>query len=214
MLDQIAAQAQTHRLMPLGLCQRADAPLPEGVKTLVLLGPDQRDFWAHFTQSPEYRDGAPDPMDRWSERVIGAMAQALGGQAFFPFGTRPPHPFYTWALATGRIWSSPVQFLVHERAGLWVSFRGAIGFGQTVTDTDPPPRNPCDGCPAPCANACPVAALTPAGYDVAACHDYLDSAPGAACMSRGCAVRAVCPVSQATGRAPAHSAFHMRQFHR
>ena len=65
-------------------------------------------------------------------RVIGALAEELGAQALFPFGTQPPHPFYTWALASGRVWSSPVQFLVGADAGLWASYRGALGLGRGI----------------------------------------------------------------------------------
>ncbi|MDD7971621.1 ferredoxin [Roseinatronobacter sp. HJB301] len=196
----------------MGAVQRDQAALPDGVQTLVLLGPYEPGFWPEFTASPEYMDRAPDPMDRWSRRIIDALAQELGASAIYPFGTQPPHPFYTWALATGRIWSSPVQFLVHDTAGLWASFRGALGFSDRV-DVPAAPAPPCTDCARPCATACPVGALTPQGYNVPACHAFLDSAAGQRCMTGGCAVRAACPVSRAFGRQSEQSAFHMRQFH-
>ncbi len=212
-LEQISALLAPEGLAVLGLCQADRTTLPDGVATLALLGPDAQNFWPIFTRSAEYIDGAPDPMDRWSHRIIGGLAEELSARAIFPFGATPPHPFYSWALASGRVWSSPVRFLVHEHAGLWVSFRGALGFADRVKD-GPAPRNPCTDCPAPCVTACPVAALVPEGYDVAACHDFLDSPDGQGCMTGGCDVRAACPVSQRWGRKPAHSEFHMRQFHR
>ena len=46
------------------------------------------------------------------------------------------------------------------------------------------------------------------GYDVAACHGFLDTAPGRDCLDRGCAVRRACPVG-ADLRPEAQSAFHM-----
>jgi len=162
-----AAQAQALRVA--GLVPEGRAPMPDGLRSIVLLAPDEPAFWPRFTQSPEYRDGAPDPMDRWSMRVIGALAEELGAQALFPFGTQPPHPFYTWALASGRVWSSPVQFLVGADAGLWASYRGALGLAEALAPL-PEAAKPCDACAQPCATACPVAALTPAGYDLAACH--------------------------------------------
>jgi len=206
-----AAQAQALRVA--GLVPEGRAPMPDGLRSIVLLAPDEPAFWPLFTRSPEYRDGAPDPMDRWSMRVIGALAEELGAQALFPFGTQPPHPFYTWALASGRVWSSPVQFLVGVNAGLWASYRGALGLAEALAPL-PEAAKPCDACAQPCATACPVAALTPAGYDIAACHSFLDTPAGQDCMTTGCAVRRVCPVSQALGRDPAQSAFHMRHFHR
>lgn len=211
-LDRIADLAQADALAIMGSVQRDEARLPDGVQTLILLGPHEPGFWKTFTASPEYMDGTPDPMDRWSRRVIDALARQLGARAIYPFGAQPPHPFYSWALATGRVWASPVQFLVHDTAGLWASFRGALGFADLLNQ---PARlaNPCTGCAQPCATACPVGALTPQGYDVPACHAFLDSADGQRCLSGGCAVRAACPVSRAFGRHADQSAFHMRQFH-
>jgi ferredoxin len=177
--------------------------------TLFLLGPGP-DFWHHFAQSPEMRDGHPDPLDRWSRRVVTRIAEVVGARPLFPFGEPPFHPFFSWATRTGRIWQSPVNFLVHAEQGLWVSFRGALAF-EGMLDLPPTMERPCDSCPdQPCRTACPVSALTPEGYDVAACKDYLRD--GAECMDTGCAVRAACPVSQSFARDPRQSAFHMKAF--
>ena len=211
-LAQLETLAQPHALFVAGGVQRDQAALPDGVETLLLLAPDGPRFWAQFSTSAEYLDGQPDPMDRWSTRVIDALALALGARAFYPFGATPPWPFFSWALGTGQVFASPVGWLVHPRAGLWLSFRGALGFRSRVELPAPGPA-PCTGCARPCVTACPVGALTDTGYDVPACHAYLDTLEGGQCLSHGCAVRAACPVSQAHGRAPAQSAFHMRHFH-
>ena len=55
-------------------------------QTILLFGPQQPDFWPAFSASPEYTDGATDPLDRWSTRVITALAADLGARALFPFG--------------------------------------------------------------------------------------------------------------------------------
>ncbi|MCB6180029.1 ferredoxin [Rhodobacter sp. Har01] len=198
-----------HRLAVLGGFAAAEGDLPEGTRTLVLVGPAEG-FWPHLKAQPEW-DGAPDPVDRWSARVLGALARDLGGIALFPFGGPPYHPFYTWALRTGRCWDSPVRLLVHESQGLWVSFRGALALPQALDL--PPAARPCDGCAAPCLTACPVGALGAGGYDVPACHAWLDGG-GAECLAGGCLVRRACPVSQGYARMPEQSAYHMRQFHR
>lgn len=211
MLAQVQSHAATHALAVAGIVQASDTALPDGVVSLLLLAPDGPRFWAHFTASDAYLDGAPDPMDRWSKSVIDAMAQKFGAQPFYPFDARPHHPFYTWALASGRAFKSPVQWLVHDQAGLWLSFRGALGFGQRIEMASAPP--PCTECARPCATACPIGALTDKGYDLDACHAFLDRPDGALCLTQGCRVRAACPVSQSHGRVPAQSEFHMRQFH-
>ncbi len=186
--------------------------VPQACRTILLLGPDEPAFWPAYLDSPEAMDGTPDPMDRWSRRVIGAWAETLGAQALYPFGGAPFLPFYSWALRSGRVHAAPVQFLVHDTAGLMVSFRGALAFQAHIDLPDSPP-SPCQSCAAtPCVTACPVAALTPAGYDVPACKAYLDTAAGQDCLTGGCRVRRACPVSQRFGRLPAQSEYHMRQF--
>lgn len=184
---------------------------PAGARTLLMLGPKEPGFWPHLTAQPEW--GAPDPVDRWSRRVIGRIACDLGAKALFPFGGPPYHPFYQWALRTGRVWDSPVRLLVHSGQGLMVSFRGALALRETV-DVPPPADRPCGTCAAPCLSACPAGALTGAGYDVPACHAFLDGPEGAECLTGGCLVRRACPVSQSYARLPEQSAYHMGQFHR
>jgi epoxyqueuosine reductase len=184
--------------------------LPAGTKTLLLLGPAEPGFWPHLRAQPEW--GGPDPVDRWSRRVIGTVACDMGAKALFPFGGPPWHPFYRWALRTGRVWDSPVRLLIQADQGLLVSFRGALALKERV-DLPPPVAKPCDTCAdKPCLTACPPRALTEGGYDLPACHTYLDTAPP--CMTGGCAVRRACPVSQGYARMPEQSAYHMRQFHR
>lgn len=185
---------------------------PQGTQTLLMVGPAEPGFWAHLTAQPEWLDGAPDPVDRWSRRVIGRLACDLGAKAVFPFGGPPYAPFQRWAKATGRAWESPVRLLVHDVAGLMVSYRGALALKQRL-DLPPGGARPCDTCAAPCLTACPAGALTGAGYDVPACHAFLDRPQGQNCLTGGCHVRRACPLSQTYGRVAEQSAYHMRQFH-
>lgn len=185
--------------------------LHEGKDTLLLLGPHEPGFWAAFSDTPEAQDGAPDPIDRWSKRVIGELAMRWGGHALFPSDGPPYPPFQAWARASGRAWDSPVGMLVHDAAGLWVSYRGAVRLPRLL----PLPATgnaPCATCDAPCLRACPVNALGPDGYDVPHCKTHLNGEDLAACMTQGCAVRRTCPISQTYGRLPEQSAFHMRAF--
>jgi epoxyqueuosine reductase len=181
--------------------------LPPRFRSVALLSPDEPRFWSLFSASPEHADGLPDPLDRWSRRVIGRMACTLEAKAVFPFGGPPWRPFTDWARRSGRAWPSPVGLLVHDTAGLWISYRGGI----LLTEEAPAvtSRRPCDACPAPCLSACPVGALGARGYDVPACHAFLDTGPD--CL-QGCRVRRACPVG-AGRRVPEQSEFHMRSFH-
>ena len=214
-LAAISGRAAGHALAVSGAFHPGPGDeLPEGTGTLLLLSPAEPGFWAHLTAQPEWRDGAPDPIDRWSRRVIGGMACALGGKAYFPFGGPPWRPFQSWALRSGRAWASPVQFLVHEEMGLFASYRGALALRERLELPALPAEAPCEHCPRPCLGACPAGALTAKGYDVPACHDFLSGPEGADCLDKGCAVRRACPVSAGHARLEVQSAYHMRLFHR
>ncbi len=210
-LDQIERTVAPHCLSVYGAFHPSSNTAPAGIETLVLLGPREPGFWAHFTDTPEYSDGASDPLDRWSHRVIGDLARQLGLQDFYPFGGPPYQPFIAWAQESGRAHVSPVGLLVHDTAGLMVSYRGALGLSARL-DLPTPAPNPCLTCVTqPCRTSCPVDALKPDVYDVAACKVDLDN-PANDCMIRGCAARRACPVSQSYGRNEAQSAFHMEAF--
>ncbi|QPH55255.1 ferredoxin [Pontivivens ytuae] len=166
--------------------------LHEDGATIWLVAPDTRRFWDHLMASPEGRDGAPDRVDRWSTRVLSAIAHDLGTEALFPFGGPPYQPFLRWAVETGRIWSSPIGPLVHAEMGLWISFRGALRL-PGHHEVPPQAARPCDTCPAPCTTACPVGAFEGGQYDVPACRAHVSSDAGTACRT-GCLARAACPV--------------------
>jgi hypothetical protein len=214
-LQAIESRAARDRLMVAGAFHPGPGDgLPPDIATLILLAPAEPGYWAHVTASAEWTDGATDPIDRWSTRVIGQLAAELDGRAWFPFGGPPHAPFFAWARRSGRAWASPVTLLVHDVAGLMISYRGAIGLNQRL-DLPAPPPCPCDSCETrPCLSACPAGALAGAGYDLAACHAFLDRPEGGDCLGNGCRVRRACPLSQAYGRLPEQSGYHMRLFHR
>jgi epoxyqueuosine reductase len=214
-LPAIEALLEPHHLAVMGGFLAQDDPaLPKGTQTLLLLGPAEPGFWPHLTDQPEWQSGTPDPVDRWSRRVIGSIACTLGAKAIFPFGGPPWHPFYQWALRSGRAWDSPVRLLVHDTMGLFASYRGALALSENLA-LPAPPNSPCDTCAEkPCRTACPIGALGGTGYDLPACHAYLDQPLGQNCMKSGCGTRRACPLSQAYARLPEQSAYHMRQFHK
>jgi hypothetical protein len=211
--DALEQAAQARHLTILGgFHPTPEDKAPKGCKTLLMLGPDEPAFWPAFTQSLEWQDGQPDPVDRWSIRVLGGWAAEIEATALYPFGGPPYQPFYSWALRTGRVHSSPVKLLVHDHAGLFVSFRGVLAL-NTHIDLPAPPAPPCESCAdQPCRTACLSGALTPEAYDVPACRTFLHTDAGHENLTQGCKVRRICPVSERFGRVPAQSAYHMRQF--
>ena len=210
-LEEVGGALRPHGLAVLGAFHPEKAyALPRGCETLVMAGPDGATFWRVFRESAEFADGEADPLNRWSVRVLGGLAEAMGAEAHFPFGGPPWQPFMAWAERTGHAWSSPVGLLVHDVAGLFVSYRGALAFPEKM-DLPEAGEAPCPSCAKPCLSACPVGALTDEGYDVPACKAWIATEAGRDCVDRGCAVRRACPVG-ASLRPEAQSAFHMVAF--
>ena len=184
------------------------------VRTLVLAGMAGREGWGAFAASPEARDGADHPLDRWSRRVIEALARELGAKALFPFGGPPFWPFQQWARRAEPVHPSPIGLLIHPRYGLWHSYRGALAFREALALPDRAAvPSPCASCSGRwCLRACPVGAFSGAGYDVAACVGHLESSAGADCMGSGCRARRACPVGAEHAYGPEQADFLMRAF--
>ncbi|MCX7384825.1 MAG: hypothetical protein NT133_26180 [Alphaproteobacteria bacterium] len=189
MIPTIAAAAET-----LGLALRggfhptqddAVPPMPDGTPTatLLLLGWTGPTHWPAFTTTPEYRDGTPDPLDRWSRRVVGALAEAFGAMPLFPFGGPDFLPFLRLAQRAEPVHPSPIGLLIHPDWGLWHNWRGALAFSTRLAL---PPFEPC---PSPCAT-CATRPCT--------AHPDIDDA------------RRACPIG--TAYSPAQFAFHRAAF--
>ncbi len=187
-------------------------------RTLVMVGNVGPALWRAFAASPEFGT-APDPLNRWSARVIGDLAEAWGARALYPFGGPPHLPFVAWAKRAEPVAESPLGILIHPDYGLWHAYRGALAFAEAFPL---PPRaerpRPCDTCAdRPCLGACPVGAFKAAGtdvagYDVSACADHLEKPAGADCMAEACRARRACPIGRAYLYAPEQAAFHMVHF--
>jgi ferredoxin len=183
-------------------------------ETLILVGFIGSENWPTFTTSPEATDGQPDPLDRWSTRVITAVAQSLGATPLFPFDGPPYLPFQRWAQKAEPVHPSPLGILIHPDWGLWHAYRGALAFAERI-DLPPPDLSPspCDSCAGkPCLSACPVDAFSPAGYDVHACVIHIAASTGAECMSAGCLARRACPIGPDYRHNPAQAWFHQQAF--
>ncbi len=182
--------------------------------TLFVIGNAGPAMWQAFAASPEAADGAADPLNRWSERLLMALVAAHGGHALFPFGGPPYRPFVAWAKRAAPVRESPLGMLIHPEYGLWHAYRGALAFAgrHALPPADPRPV-PCDSCAdKPCLTTCPVRAFGPYGYDTDACVGHIRGPQGEDCMDLGCRARRACPVGRGYLYDPKQAAFHMRAF--
>ncbi len=165
----------------------ADAvpPMPDGTETatILLLGWAGPSHWPEFTATQEYRDGAPSPLDRWSRRVVGALAETFGAMPLFPFGGPEFLPFLRWAQRAEPVHPSPIGLLIHPDHGLWHNWRGALAFPTRLALPPQEPR------PSPCATCATRRCIT---------HQDLDAA------------RRACPIG--TPYSDAQQEFHRAAF--
>jgi hypothetical protein len=187
--------------------------------TVVLLGFTGSDQWSVFQDSKEARDGQPHPLDRWSRRVIGALARELGAAEFYPSGPpSPPLPFQRLAQRCEPVHPSPIGLLIHETYGLWHAYRGGLCLRERIAlppsqQPSPPQGSPCESCAdRPCLSACPVRAFRNGSFDLDACVSHVRSAAGTDCRDNGCLARRACPVAPLFRYAPAQTRFHMSAF--
>jgi hypothetical protein len=99
-LAPIVAAIEERGLAARGAFALADADRTAGLDSLaaiVLVGAAGARGWDAFAASPEASDGGADPLDRWSRRVVDALAAELGARALYPFGGPPHWPFQRWA---------------------------------------------------------------------------------------------------------------------
>jgi hypothetical protein len=184
-----------------------------GLAAIVLIGAAGARGWQAFAASSEARDGFPDPLDRWSRRIIDDLALETGARPLYPFGGPPHWPFQRWAMRAEPVFASPLGMLIHPDHGLWHSYRGALAFTPPIAISPREERaSPCETCQTrPCLGACPVGAFAVGRYDVAACAAHLREV-GNACMDGGCLARRACPVGAEHAHAAEQARFHMRAF--
>ena len=190
--------------------------LADEVHTVVLVGNIGGSIWHVFEAG---RQEVENPLDDWSKRNLGRIAEDMPGaiDAVFPSDGPPYHPFQQWALRAEPVHPSPLGPLIHPEYGLWHAYRGALLFGGEVAGLPviESGSSPCSNCAdKPCLSTCPVGAIDQdeGGLDITTCTEYLKTVPGDACLAGACRARRACPVGAAYRYEEPQSRFHMGAF--
>ena len=132
-------------------------------QTVILVGNVGSELWdMSGAEIAALRD--PDPLDRWTRRIIEPIASSVDGLALFPFAGPPYWPFQRWAQRAEGVRSSPIGIQIHPEFGLWHAYRAAILLRGRITLPRPEQAHPCDTCvDRPCLTHCPVNAFSSAG---------------------------------------------------
>ena len=187
----------------------------ESSETLLLFGQAGNSLWPAFSQSSEFSDGQPHPLDRWSERVGQSIADKLDGRLLLPFGDAPHHPFMRWAARIEDVQPSRLGLLIHPIHGLWHAYRFAVALagpveGLAIVDSRDSICNQCQL--QPCLTKCPVNAFDGSRYDVKTCFQYLQDNADSVCHTSGCQAREACPEGELSHYTVEQKQFHMTQF--
>lgn len=182
-------------------------------RAVLVVGSLSNPLFEIFGTSPEAIDGLPDPLDRFTRRVLTGLAGSEGLGIVFPFDGPPYHPFQRWALKAGGFSRSPMGVLAHHEFGPWTGLRAALLSPEPMAvPASLPEQGPCPTCSdTPCMSACPAGALSQTGYDVPRCLAYLRANPAAPCHA-GCIARRACPFGRAHAQSEEAGSFHMRAF--
>ena len=191
---------------------RTAALLPEA-RTVLVLGSGGRALWSALRAAPEL-GAASDPVDTYTARVVGTLARALAGVGHPSRGLYPSEQrggafadFVSLAREAGLGAPSRLGLLLHPTYGPWLSIR-AVLLTAVECPTGAPLSGfePCVGCAAPCADACPGSAIGPQGISARVCYDTQLKEP--ACALR-CNARHACVIGQEHAYAAEAEAHHM-----
>jgi len=189
-----------------GLASRA--PDARGV---VVVGNGGAALWRTFRAAVPLPVGEnpheDNPLDEFVRAAVdAAVRDVAGAHVCWPSDTRVDFRLLGELAGLGR--PSLVGVLVHPVYGPWIALRAAILVPVDVVA--PRPADGFDPCPTcverPCIAACPVGAIGPRGWNVAACvvHRLADEAHCAA----GCTARIECVYGRDHRQPPDALAFH------
>jgi hypothetical protein len=146
--------------------------LHRGCRGVLIVGNAGRTLWPIFKASPE-AGLRRAPLDRYTSRVLHRAATCVTPEASVATYTDRREggflPLLRLAERAGFGTPGRLGILLHPNYGPWVSIRGALFLSQPVPFSVPARFDPCDGCPAPCAPACPGKAVGPKTVDPRAC---------------------------------------------
>lgn len=190
---------------------RAFDHLLPGCRSVVVFGNGGAALWDSMVEAIRADNrllvGTDHPLDDHVQRTLDAAPPSASRRWIRCAATEPVMvDFRSLAVAAGLGHASRMGLLIHPDFGLWNGLRAACFTTEELPVTGPlPGPNPCDGCPAPCADACPGGAFPIHDWDPRVCASFHVASP----TCRGsCASRRACPVGADHAYGPLQERYH------
>ncbi len=140
---------------------RAEELLP-GCRSVVVVGSGGRALWEGFEQAlseqPRRLTEEEHPLEAHIERLVAEADPEPTGRRWL-FAADPRVPMQDLALAAGLGARGRLWLVMHPEFGPWLALRAVCLTTEALPLADPVSESPCEGCSAPCAEACPANAL-------------------------------------------------------
>lgn len=189
------------------------AALAPGARGALVIGNAGRALWERFRAAPE-RALATDPLDAYTRRVLAEAARAAPPPVAIAFYADRRDGVYLPIVALARRagFGSPgrVGVLLHPVYGPWIAIRAVLLTGEAPALPPQLDFEPCRGCPAPCARACPAGVVGPDGLDAAGCYRARQALFACA---EACAARSACVIGPEHAYSREQIAHHSRIRH-
>jgi len=152
----------------------------EGCRSVIVFGSGGRTLWnalvADISRNPAHLTGELHPLDAFVLRTLDRVDPDPGPSRRWVRCAGDETTFVDFrglAVAAGLGWVGRLGLVMNPTFGPWMGLRAACFTTEAIPFAGPlPGGGPCDGCPAPCEPACPVGAVTEAGWNVARCAAY------------------------------------------
>lgn len=177
-----------------------------GCRSVVVVASGGSALWEAFVAAcradPRVLTDHDHPLDRFIARALAAADPSPPASRLWVRCAADAERFIDFrplARAAGLGWPSRLGLLIHPDHGPWLGLRAACFTTELLAPSDVlPGLGPCDGCSAPCAEACPVSAVAASAgdpqeagdrFDIGACAQHKQAG---GCLGM-CHARRACP---------------------
>lgn len=177
---------------------RQASTLQPGARSILVVGSGGPALWhaflADLRRTPRHLTHEPHPLEAFVQREVlraDQVLQAIPRRWFFASSDSSVQlDFRLLAQLAGMGSRGRLGLLMNARHGPWLGLRAACFLEADLLADPPAAADLCEGCPAPCIQACPGKAFPTGHWDVDRCSTFHQES--SQCSTR-CHARLACP---------------------